>query len=94
MRALFYKIFYRPLPFFQWFNKKRHVAIITALSVGATPKDKARMERLQKLTSWMMLPMTVIDHVHFWSIKRNVRRLNKNMDRVWQEFEKKYNESK
>ena len=77
MRALFYKIFYRPLPFFQWFNKKRHVAIVKALSPGATLEDQEKMERLQKLTSWMMLPMTLIDQANFWLIMRKIKKMRR-----------------
>ncbi len=98
MRALFYKIFYRPLPFFQWFNQKRHRAIIKALSQDATLEDQEKMEQLQRLTSWMMLPMTIIDTIHFWSIKRNVMRMNKHMEKAGKEFLEKWerlkNESK
>ncbi len=79
LKSLFYKIFYRPLPGFQWFNNKRHAAISKALSDDATWEDKARMARLQEITRWMMLPMTIIDWWNFYNIKRYIAKMNRQM---------------
>jgi len=71
------------LPGFERVNSRRQELLVRKFVGDSdwTPEDERELQRAQRWTNWLMLPLRVRERIAMWRAMRRLRRMNRRIQR-------------